>query len=156
MTTRRRGQGIPIALTQQLASGPVGSARVGPGSVQEVRVNGEPAALIRGVWADNSKTWGTYTIRPCVGSTTESTTRLAFPSISRPTTGSGCLSLSNSGRKGIAEGSYTATCSFWILRPWLGNFPIVPFDWFSDNKSEGNITLADLESAWTNPTRLRG
>ncbi len=28
--------------------------------MQEVKVNGEPAALIRGVWVDNSKTWDVH------------------------------------------------------------------------------------------------
>jgi hypothetical protein len=55
--TWRRGQGIPIALTQQLANGPVGPGQVGPGSVEEVKVHGEPAALVRGVWNAQTQTW---------------------------------------------------------------------------------------------------
>ncbi len=55
--TWRHGQGVPIALTQELASGPVGPGQVGPGSVKEVKVHAEPAALVRGVWNAQTQTW---------------------------------------------------------------------------------------------------
>lgn len=54
--TWRRDQGFPIALTQELASG-FGPGQVGSGSVEEVKVNGEPAALVRGVWNAQTQTW---------------------------------------------------------------------------------------------------
>lgn len=31
---------------------------VGPGSVEEVQVNGQPAAIVRGAWNANTKAWG--------------------------------------------------------------------------------------------------
>ncbi len=52
----RRDKGFPIALTQERASGS-GPIRVGPGSVKEVQVNGEPAALVQGVWNAQTQTW---------------------------------------------------------------------------------------------------
>lgn len=45
-----------IVLTEQLASG-VGPIQVGKESVQEVKINGQPGALIGGMWDGASGTW---------------------------------------------------------------------------------------------------
>ncbi len=45
-----------IFLTEQLASG-VGPIQVGKESVQEVKINGQSAALIGGMWDGASGTW---------------------------------------------------------------------------------------------------
>lgn len=54
--TWRRGPGVPIGLTQELASD-FGPGQVGPGSLEEVKIHGEPAALVRGVWNAQTQTW---------------------------------------------------------------------------------------------------
>lgn len=53
--TWRRGPGVLIGLTQELASG-FGSGQVGPGSLEEAKIHGEPAALVRGVWNAQTQT----------------------------------------------------------------------------------------------------
>lgn len=52
----RNGQGHAIVLSEQLSRG-WGTIQIGPNSAEEIKINGQPAVLIHGMWDGRTKEW---------------------------------------------------------------------------------------------------